>query len=68
MNTIAENFERTLKIEEETNTKDSKFLEIKILIDKIKKQGLDRKQDYTLPPKDTIGRSYYSSFNKHRIK
>jgi hypothetical protein len=64
MNSIAEKFQETLKIEESKISDDVNFQQVQQFIDEMKKLGLDRKPDYTLPLADTIGKAYYSSLNR----
>jgi hypothetical protein len=64
MNSIAEKFQETLKIEESKTSDDANFQQVQQFIDEMKKLGLDRKPDYTLPLTDTIGRAFYSSLNR----
>lgn len=67
MNTIVDQIQETIKIEEHKNSKDTNFKELQQLIDDMKKLGVDKKPDYTLPLADTIGKGYYSSLNKIQV-
>ncbi len=64
MNSIADKIQETIKAEELKNSKDTNFKEFQSLIDEMKRLGVDKKPDYTLPLTDTIGKGYYSSLNK----
>jgi hypothetical protein len=64
MNSIAEKFQETVKIEESKVSNDANFQQAQQFIDEMKKLGLDKKPDYTLPLTDTIGKAYYFSLNR----
>ena len=64
MSSIAEKIKEVLKVEEFQASNDSNFQQVQQFIDEMKKLGLDTKPDYTLPLRDTIGRTYYSSLNR----
>lgn len=66
MDSITEKIQETIKAEEIKNADDISLKELQELIDEIKRLGLDKKPDYTLPLPDTIGRIYYSSLNKQQ--
>lgn len=67
MSSIAEKIQETIKVEELKNSQDTNFKELQQLIDDMKKLGVDKKPDYTLPLADTIGKNYYSSLNKLQV-
>lgn len=46
--------------------KEQKLKEFEKLITDMKKAGLIKKPIYDLPLVDTIGKTYYSSINKHK--
>ena len=68
MNSLADKIQETIKVEENKNSKDTNFRELQQIIDDMKKLGIDKKPDYTLPLADTIGKGYYSSLNKLQEK
>jgi hypothetical protein len=65
MNSIAEKIQETIKVEELKNAGDIKFKELKQLIETMRELGMDSKPEYTFPLIDTIGKTCYSSLNKH---
>lgn len=67
MNSLADKIQETIKTEEFNNSKDTSFKEFQQLIEDLKKLGVDKKPDYTLPLADTIGKGYYSSLNKMQV-
>ena len=64
MNSLVNQIQETIKVEEVKNSKDTNFKELQQIIDDMKKLGVDKKPDYTLPLADTIGKGYYFSLNK----
>lgn len=68
MNSLVDKVQDTIKVEELKNSKDTNFKELQQLIDDMKKLGVDKKPDYTLPLADTIGKGYYSSLNKRQLR
>lgn len=64
MSSITEKLQETLKNEEQKNAQDINFHDLQQVIDDMKKLGLDKKPDYTLPLADTLGKGYYS-LNNH---
>lgn len=64
MNRLSDKIQETIRTEELKNSKNSNLIELQQLIDEMKKLGVDKKPDYTLPLADTIGKGYYSSLNK----
>lgn len=67
MDSLANKIQETIKTEELENSKDTSFKETQKLIDDMKKLGVDKKSDYTLPLADTIGKGYYSTLNKAQV-
>jgi hypothetical protein len=67
MDSVADKIQDIIKAEELKNSKDTNFNEVTKLIDNMKKLGVDKKPDYTLPLADTIGKGYYSSLNKVQV-
>ena len=67
MNSITEKIQETVRAEEQKSAEDTNFKELQQIIDAMKKIGLDKRPDYTLPLVDTIGKGYYSSLNKHQV-
>jgi len=66
MNSIADKIQETIKVEELRNSGDIKFKELQQLIETMRELGIDKKKPgYTFPLTDTIGKTYYSSLNKH---
>ncbi|MDO6434287.1 hypothetical protein Q4E93_26995 [Flavitalea sp. BT771] len=65
MNSIAEKIQETINAEELKNLGDNKFKELQQLIETMRELGMDRKPEYTFPLTDTIGKTCYSSLNKH---
>jgi len=66
MKSITDKLQETVEVEELKNSKDTNFKEFQELLDEIQKLGLDKKQNYSLPLVDTIGRAYYNSLNNHQ--
>jgi hypothetical protein len=67
MKSLADKTQEIIKAEELKNSTDTDFQEFQQLIEEMKQLGLDKKPDYTLPLTDTIGKTYYSSLNRHHI-
>lgn len=67
MNSLADKIQETIKTEEFNNSKDTSFKEFQQLVEDLKKLGVDKKPDYTLPLADTIGKGYYSALNKMQL-
>jgi hypothetical protein len=65
MKSIVEKLIDTVKTEEKKNSKDKSFKEFEQLISQMDKLGFTQKQDYTIPLVDTIGKTTYSTLNKH---
>ena len=58
--TIEEKLKEVL-VGEKEREQDAKFKALRDFYETMKKGGLIRKQEYTLPPVDTIGRSLFAS-------
>jgi len=67
MTSITDKVQETIKVEELKNASDPKFVELKQFIKTMKELGLFKKQEYTLPLRDTIGKTL-PSLNKHLQK
>ena len=67
MNLIADKIKQTIKLEEQKNAEDKTFSELNLLIAQMDKLGYSPKSDYSLPLVDTIGKTIYSTLNKHLI-
>lgn len=67
MNSLADKLQETIRTEEFNNSKDTSFRELQQFIEELKKLGVDKKPDYTLPLADTIGKGYYTSLNKIQV-
>lgn len=67
MKSIVEKLIDTVKTEEKKNSKDKSFKEFEQLISQMDKLGFTQKQDYTIPLVDTIGKTTYSTLNKHSV-
>jgi hypothetical protein len=67
MKSIVEKLIDTVKLEEKRNSNDKSFKEFEQLISQMDKLGFSQKQDYTIPLVDTIGKTTYSSLNKHSV-
>jgi cell fate (sporulation/competence/biofilm development) regulator YlbF (YheA/YmcA/DUF963 family) len=65
MKSIADKLKETVKAEEKNNSADKNFREFEQLLAKMDKLGYSQKPDYSLPLVDTIGRTAYSTLNKH---
>jgi hypothetical protein len=67
MKSIADKLKETIKIEEKKNSSDKNFKEFEQLLAKMDKLGYSQKPDYSFPLVDTIGKTTYSTLNKHSI-
>jgi hypothetical protein len=65
MNSIVDKIQGIIETEELKNAGDTTFSNLQQLIETMKELGVDKKPGYTIPPTDTIGKTYYSSLNKH---
>lgn len=65
MKSIVEKVQETIKVEEEKNSKDKKFQEFEQLLEQLEKLGSINKPEYSFPLVDTIGKTYFSTINKH---
>lgn len=67
MNNLSEKLQEIIAKEEKKNSHDKQFEKLDQFVDEMKKSGLIKKPDYTLPMVDTIGKTYYSSINRKEI-
>ncbi|HEY8970526.1 MAG TPA: hypothetical protein VIM64_15580 [Puia sp.] len=67
MTSIIDKIQETIKVEELRNAGDAKFVELKQFIKTMKELGVFKKSEYTLPLRDTIGKTYFPSLNR-RVK
>ena len=67
MTSIADKMKQAIKIEEQKNSDDKKFAEFNLLLAEIDKLGYSQKPNYSFPLVDTIGKTTYSTLNKHSI-
>jgi hypothetical protein len=67
MKSIADKLQDTVKLEEKKNASDKNFKEFEQLISQMDKLGYTQKPDYSFPLVDTIGKTTYSTLNKHTI-
>ena len=65
MKSIADKLKKTIKVEERKNSTDHSFHEIDQILEKMEKMGYSQKPNYSIPLVDTIGRTTYSTLNKH---
>lgn len=66
MKLLTEKFTDAISKELSNPMEEQKLKEFDKLITDMKKAGLIKKPVYTLPLVDTIGKTYYSSINKHK--
>lgn len=64
MSSIVNKIQDVIVNEESKISNDTNINELQQLIDEMKRLGVDKKPDYTLPLADTIGKGFYSSLNK----
>ena len=67
MKSIADKIKQTIKLEEKKNSTDKKFSDLNQLLEQIDKLGYSQKPNYSFPPVDTIGKTTYSTLNKHSV-
>ena len=67
MTSIADKMKQAIKFEEQKNSDDKKFAEFSLLLAEIDKLGYSQKPNYSFPLVDTIGKTTYSTLNKHSI-
>ena len=67
MKSIADKIKQTIKLEEKKNSNDKKFSEFNQLLAQMDKLGYSEKPNYSFPLVDTIGKTTYSTLNKHSI-
>ena len=65
MKSIADKLNEVVKLEEKKNANDKNFQEFEKLISQMERLGYSKKANYSLPLVDTIGKSMYSTLNKH---
>lgn len=65
MKPITDQIQEAIKAHELRNQNTEGLEKLQDFIDQIKKNGLDNKPAYSLPLTDTLGRSFYASYNKH---
>lgn len=65
MKSIADKLKKTIKVEEHKNSTDKSFQEIDQILEEMEKMGYSQKPNYSIPLVDTIGRTTYSTLNKH---
>ena len=64
MKKLADRLQDTIKAEKLIRSKDQNFRKLENYLIEIEKLGYTRKQEYTIPLVDTIGRTTYSTLNK----
>lgn len=67
MRSIADKTKQTINLEEKKNFDDKNFSEFNQLITQIDKLGYFEKPNYSFPLVDTIGKTTYSTLNKHSV-
>ena len=65
MKSIVDKRKDTVKVVEKKNSNDKNFKEFEQLISQLDKLGFSQKPDYSFPLVDTIGKTIYSTLNKH---
>ena len=65
MESIAEKLQETIKAENEKNSNDKNFQEFEQLLEEMENLCSTKKPEYSFPLVDTIGKTYYSTINKH---
>ena len=68
MKSISEKLTEVISKELSNQSKESKVKELEKQIDDMKKAGIIKAPTYNLPLVDTIGKTYYSSINRHSDK
>ncbi len=68
MRLIVDELNEIISSESAKLRQDKKVQEVEELLSIMKKTGLLKKPSYDLPLVDTIGKTYYSSINKHTHK
>jgi hypothetical protein len=66
MKLIAEKLTEVILKESSKSSEDKKVKDFEQLLADMKKTGLIKQPNYNLPLVDTIGKTYYSSFNKRK--
>lgn len=64
MKKLADRLQDTIKAEKLIRSEDQNFRKLENYLIEIEKLGYSRKQEYTIPLVDTIGRTTYSTINK----
>jgi len=67
MKSIADKIKQTIKLEEKKNSNDIKYMELNEIIQQMDSLGYTQKPNYSFPLVDTIGKTTYSTLNKHSI-
>lgn len=67
MKSIVDKIKETTKAEEKKNASDKSLREFEKLLVNMDKLGCLKKPDYSLPLVDTIGKTTYSTLNKHSV-
>jgi hypothetical protein len=67
MRSIADKTKQTINLEEKKNFDDKNFSEFNQLLTQIDKLGYFEKPNYSFPLVDTIGKTTYSTLNKHSV-
>lgn len=67
MKSIVDKIKETTKAEEKKNASDKNLREFEKLLVNMDKLGCLKKPDYSLPLVDTIGKTTYSTLNKHSV-
>ncbi len=67
MKSLADKLKDIIKLEEKKNDNDKNFKEFGKLLIKLDELGHYPKPDYSLPLVDTIGKTTYSTLNKHLV-
>ncbi|MEC4050340.1 hypothetical protein OX284_012930 [Flavobacterium sp. SUN046] len=67
MESIVDKIKETTKAEEKKNASDKSLREFEKLLVNMDKLGCLKKPDYSLPLVDTIGKTTYSTLNKHSV-
>lgn len=67
MKSIADKLQDTIKSGLEKNANDKSFKEFEYLVSQMDKLGYSQKPYYSFPLVDTIGKTTYSTLNKHSV-
>lgn len=66
MKSLTEEVSNVISRELALQTEEQKVKNFEKLVSDMKSAGLIKPPSYTLPLVDTIGKTYYTSFNKHK--